>query len=246
MRHALREQGAVTLGGNIIFSDTAPSTQDALIAVADAASDGTVWIAGRQTSGRGRQDRVWVSTKGSLAFSILLRPRLSPDRVSLIMMASAVSLHDAIRKYAGRASIKWPNDILIDGKVAGILLDTAVSTSLQWVVVGVGVNVGVDEKEIVGALRTTPAQGIDSVASHSPGVSGYDILAGFLLNMDKHYTAINDSRTDHILESYRRACSSIGQIVLYEGVRGVAEGVGDDGALHVRTPGGLRRITASC
>ena len=124
------------MGRQTLYYDELKSTQDALVERATDEPDGTVLVAGRQTSGRGRMDRVWASPPGTLTFSVLLRPDISPDVSGIVMLAAAVSLHDTIREYVPEARLEWPNDIMADGKLAGIVLDASVTDTLEWVVVG--------------------------------------------------------------------------------------------------------------
>jgi BirA family biotin operon repressor/biotin-[acetyl-CoA-carboxylase] ligase len=102
---------------------------------------GSVVIAESQTAGRGRMGRVWFSEPGSgLYFSIVLRPRIPPGYAPLFTLGTAVALHDAIENKTGlQVDIKWPNDLLVNGKkVCGILaemqseFDRSILSSLGW------------------------------------------------------------------------------------------------------------------
>jgi BirA family biotin operon repressor/biotin-[acetyl-CoA-carboxylase] ligase len=105
------------------------------------AAEGTVVIAGEQTAGRGRLKRAWISPEGSIALSIILRPGLA-YLPSLIMVASLAVVH-AIEKVTGlKPLVKWPNDILVDGrKVAGILIESRVRGKIvDFSIIGIGIN----------------------------------------------------------------------------------------------------------
>ena len=114
--------------------ETTASTQADLIARAEAGAPETALMARRQTAGRGRLGRVWISQPGNLHLSILLRPGpiLHPGHWSLM---AGVALHQTLAR--SNLRLKWPNDLLLDGaKVAGILIDAAPG----WLVMGIGVN----------------------------------------------------------------------------------------------------------
>jgi BirA family biotin operon repressor/biotin-[acetyl-CoA-carboxylase] ligase len=118
------------------------STMDAARAAArDGAPDGTVVVARQQTQGRGRHGRDWFSPEGNLYASILLRPGLPPTRLSELGFIVALAAADAVDAVlpGGRARLKWPNDVLIDGgKVAGILVEIVEDNAA---VIGIGLNI---------------------------------------------------------------------------------------------------------
>ena len=109
------------------------------------ASEGTIVTADMQTAGKGRRGRSWESTAGtSLLFSLLLRPRLEPDTAPQITLLMAMAVTKAVRQLTGLdAYIKWPNDVVINGKkVCGILTEMQLKDGgIDFVVVGTGVNV---------------------------------------------------------------------------------------------------------
>jgi BirA family transcriptional regulator, biotin operon repressor / biotin---[acetyl-CoA-carboxylase] ligase len=102
-----------------------------------------IWTA-KQTAGRGRRGRQWSAPDGNLACSLILRPDLSIKRAALISFVAALAMAETIAAMIpGRPSLKWPNDILVDGKkVSGILLEAEAKPegTVDWLVVGVGLN----------------------------------------------------------------------------------------------------------
>lgn len=109
----------------------------------DAAPNGTLVVTERQTAGRGRRGKAWISPVGNCYFSILLRPEISVDRASIITLVSALALTRTIRDAVGLdVMIKWPNDVIANGKkLCGILTES--STDLEYInyaVVGIGIN----------------------------------------------------------------------------------------------------------
>lgn len=134
----------------IIYLDEIDSTNREVRRLGDAgAVEGTVVIADCQTGGKGRLGRTWFSPAGTgIWMSLLLRPELPPEKVSGITLMAATSVCRAIRSATGlNTQIKWPNDLVIDGKkVCGILTESAIlDGELKFAVLGIGVNVNQTE-----------------------------------------------------------------------------------------------------
>lgn len=135
------------IGKEIFHKEITGSTnQDIKELALKGVGEGTVVWADMQTAGRGRRGRSWVSEKGdSLLFSLLLRPGIAPDKVSQITLLMALAVTRALREqYAYDAAIKWPNDIVINGKkVCGILTELYPDADGRYfIVIGCGINVG--------------------------------------------------------------------------------------------------------
>ncbi|WP_276955338.1 biotin--[acetyl-CoA-carboxylase] ligase [Allomeiothermus silvanus] len=224
------------------------STQDAVKAWAEeGAPEGALVVAETQEKGRGRRGRPWQSAPGaSLTFSVLLRPRLPPERFPLLSFAAGVALREA----CGVGGLKWPNDLLAsDGrKLAGILLEAG----RGYVVLGVGLN-----------IREAPP-GAAALAEFGP-VERLEVLAGFLNRLGHSYASLEagfrgdsrvagfrgDSRVDkvsQVLTAWRRYSLTLGQEVLLETpqgpLRGRAADIAEDGSLLVEVSGTIRRVTS--
>jgi BirA family transcriptional regulator, biotin operon repressor / biotin---[acetyl-CoA-carboxylase] ligase len=133
---------AVAAGARLIVHDTIASTNADGLVRARAGERGPLWIVARQQSaGRGRRGRVWVSEPGNLYASLVLAEPAPPERFPQLSFVAALAVHDAVSRsnpgISARLTLKWPNDLLIDGeKFAGILIEgegTAVA-------IGIGVN----------------------------------------------------------------------------------------------------------
>ena len=132
-------------GWTLVALDTVGSTNDEAAQLADAgAPEGTVVWSREQTGGRGRRGRHWASPVGNLYTSTILRPDCPAQRAAELGFAAALAVADIVP--AGReVRVKWPNDVLVDGgKIAGILLESAIGQTgqVQHVVAGIGVNIG--------------------------------------------------------------------------------------------------------
>ncbi len=126
--------------------ETASTNDDAKRAADAREAEGLVIQALRQTAGKGRQGRAWDSPEGNLYMSVLLRPRCPPQEAGLYTFVTSLAVYDAVREYLPDADIalKWPNDVLVNGKkICGILLEAApVKNGLvEWLVIGIGINV---------------------------------------------------------------------------------------------------------
>ena len=132
-------------GWRLVALESVGSTNDEAARLADAgAPEGTVVWAREQTGGRGRRGRAWASAVGNLYTTTVLRPDCTAARAAELGFVAALAVADIVPD--GRAvRVKWPNDVLVDGgKVAGILLESAVGQNarVQHVVAGIGINVG--------------------------------------------------------------------------------------------------------
>jgi BirA family biotin operon repressor/biotin-[acetyl-CoA-carboxylase] ligase len=120
------------------------STSSEARRLAEAGEQGPLWIlAERQTAGRGRRGRAWQTLSGNLAATLLLRPDAPAETMSQLSFAAALAVADTVVHVAPQAAItvKWPNDVLADGrKLAGILLESGQDATGTWLAVGIGIN----------------------------------------------------------------------------------------------------------
>jgi BirA family biotin operon repressor/biotin-[acetyl-CoA-carboxylase] ligase len=145
-----------TVGRHIHLYESVASTNEALRDFARAgAPEGTVVLAEQQTAGRGRAGKVWFSPPGvNLYASVLFWPRIPATSAAPFSFIASLALTDAIRELGLSAGIKWPNDVLLQGrKVAGTLAEgSAEGDRLAYVILGVGVNVNVDRETLRDGL----------------------------------------------------------------------------------------------
>jgi len=136
------------IGQQAYYFDSIDSTQNQALKMAnDPVNNGTVIIAEKQTGGKGRSGRKWVSPKGGIWLSIILQPKFDISITTLFPIASALALSNALEKtFKISPEIKWPNDLSIKGKkVAGILVDASLeSNRIENLVLGVGINFDVN------------------------------------------------------------------------------------------------------
>ena len=205
------------------------------------APEGTVVVAESQSAGRGRLGRRWTSPAGKgLLFSVLLRPPVSMADVHLLTIVAATAACDAIESLVPvRMRIKWPNDLFVDDrKVGGILLEVAgEQDAIDWVVVGLGLNVNTEYGELPVALRRTAVS--LKVASGQP-VDRSELLARLLLSLEETYLDVVRNGFAGVLARFRERDYLLRRCVSVETRRGPvvgeAAGIDERGALLVQLP----------
>lgn len=244
--------GTRALGRSLRACEEVTSTSD--IARADGlagAPHGHLVLAERQTAGRGRRGRAWVSPPGvNLAFSLLLRPALAVGDAPAITLAVAVACRDALAALGVEAEIKWPNDLLVDGrKVAGILSEMSLDRgALAQVVIGIGLNVNLDPAALEPPLCET-ATSLARALGHP--LDRARVLAGLLCHIEAALAVLEegDGGRQRLLECYRAHSATLGRRVraAIEGtsIEGMAIGLGARGSLLIRLDSGeVREILA--
>ncbi len=207
------------------------------------AGDGLLVVADEQTAGRGRLHRSWWAPPGTcLLMSLLLRPGLPPARAGQLTMCLGLAAVEAIREVCGlEARLKWPNDVLHDGrKLGGMLaeLETA-EGRLAYAVIGLGLNVNVDfaRPDAPGSLRL-PATSL-LTATGAP-VDRLALLAALLRAAEALLARAEAGESLH--EAWAARLDTLGRpvVVALAGrtLEGVATGVTPEGALLVRDDGG--------
>ena len=149
------------LHNKIYYYEQLDSTNlKALELAKQGAAEGTIVIAARQTAGRGRMRRKWESPEGKgLWFSMILRPTIAAEYCAQITLLTAVAAVKALQVLTDKKfSIKWPNDIMLDGKkVCGILAEMALTAdgSIEYAVVGIGININMSSEDFGAQLEAT-------------------------------------------------------------------------------------------
>ncbi len=200
----------------------------------------TVVIAGRQEKGKGRLKRTWRSSEGGLYFTIVVRPDIPPALSSRVNFAASMVLAQTLRsRFDVHAAVKWPNDILVDGKkLAGILSEMDAETDrVNFVNIGIGINVNNDP---------TP---YEPTAVSLKKILGKPVERRKLLKafLDGFEHTIDDANLVNVVSQWKRYTQTLNRQVKIVTTREVAQGlavdVDDDGALILKMPdGALKRI----
>ena len=238
------------LGQQAYYFDSIDSTQNQAMKMAnDPKNNGAVIIAEKQTGGKGRSGRKWISPKGGIWLSVILHPKFDISITTLFPIASSLALSYAIEKICKiTPELKWPNDLTIKGKkVAGMLVDASFeSNRIENLVLGVGINFKIDVKKIEKMLKKTP--NYYGVASLNKDGDAIALVQCFLLELEKMYELLNTKQTAKIIEEWTKRSSTIGKKVEIDTVNGKIKGkaskIDDDGGLLVKDKGKTTKIIA--
>ena len=213
----------------------------------DGASEGSLVTTDHQTAGRGRRGRSWFDEPGtSLLFSLILRPRITFERLGLLPIALGTAVAAAVTELVGtEAKTKWPNDVTIDDrKVAGMLVETKlVGPNVDIAICGVGVNRDWSQVDVPVGLRDT-AVSLSDLNDEVPARS--ELLAEILVRFEELYPwVIDGSKTSDLLDRARTSSSVLGRrigIRTAEGsmISGRALDIAEDGGLTVDVEGEVR------
>jgi len=245
----LPEDLAEAVGGRwqIIFHRELPSTQEVARKLAlEGAGEGTVVLAEKQTAGRGRVGRNWVSPPGGLYLSLLLRPQLKPPETLRLPLLAGVAVARTIRKVSGlEPRLKWPNDVLLGAKkVAGILCELGAETDrVNYVILGLGVNVNNDLPEELLELATSLKKELGREIPRA------DLIQLLLSELESLYRRLMEEGFEPISQAWKKLSSTLGLPVMVSSLGQVLEGeavdIDRDGALILRRfDGGLLRVVA--
>ena len=243
-------------GREMRSAETVGSTNTEAAAWArDGAPEGSVVLAEYQTEGRGRHGRPWDASRGqNIMASVVLRPQIAPDRLGLVTLAAGVAVAEAVDDFVAphRAAIKWPNDILLDGrKTCGMLLETsfdgqrASASAPAFVVLGIGLNV--NQTDFPDALADT-ATSVALTAGRP--VPREPLLARLLGALESRYDALHTDGGTSVRTAFHDRMDRRGERVTlrFTGtdtrISGTVRGVTDTGALRLDTPDGPTTVHA--
>ena len=203
----------------------------------EGGSEGTVVIAGSQVKGRGRFRRRWVSPPGGIYLSIILKPYVNSSKLPLITYISSLAGIRTIRGLTKLgASLKWPNDIVISGKKAGgILCETVKRT----IVAGIGINLNTN----LSLFPKTLKKQVTSVRFELGAQIDQDKFIKILLEeFDKLYRSFLLRKYNEIITEWSGLCETLGREIKIETarghVKGIAESIGSEGELNLRSSDG--------
>lgn len=230
------------------FEETDSTNNDARRLVSKEGGHGVLVVADRQTAGKGRRGRTWLSPSGTNIFmSIGLKPELSPDKASMLTLVMALAVCDAIHGVSGLDSrIKWPNDIVVNGKkICGMLTEMEAELDcIHSVVIGVGINV--NQKEFAEEIRET--------ATSLYLESGNSMIRAELIERTMHYF---EAYYEKFMEAGNLAplqkayndrlvnCDTKVRVLDPRGeYEGIARGVDESGELLVERDGSITKVYA--
>ncbi|MFH0816906.1 MAG: biotin--[acetyl-CoA-carboxylase] ligase [Methanobacteriota archaeon] len=229
------------LGRNLVcFKETNSTNAVAKNLAKTGAPEGLVVVAEVQTEGRGRAGHKWDSPAGGLWFSVLLRPSFSPSSAPAISLLAGLAVAKALRDlHFINAMVKWPNDVLVDGKkLCGILSEASLQgEKLDYIVVGIGMDVNNEASKLAidkNAVQPTSVRDLLGKDADMP-----QLLAYVLLEMEKLYQRAAHVGFAPVIEEWTKLSDTIGKNVEIAdasgNVKGNAKRVTPEGALVVDT-----------
>lgn len=231
------------------FSDIASTNSEAKKQANLGCLEGSIVLSEAQNGGRGRLSRSWFSPSGKgIWLSVVLRPPFNPCDAPKCTLLTAVAVTKAIRRVAQvECGIKWPNDILYQGKkLVGILTEmSAEIDAISHVVIGMGINVNIGEQDFPAELRDI-ATSVSIVAGRH--ISRLTLLNAVLTELEQAYEGVIQRGFSEILDEWREFSVTLGQNVNVVGsgkeFSGIAMDIDNDGALLVQTEVCLERVLA--
>ena len=237
--------------GKVIHSfNTVKSTNDIAHQLADkGAVEGTIVTAEKQTLGKGRLGRSWHSPdKMGIYVSIILRPKFTPDQAPGLSIMSALAVAETLNEHAPKkVQIKWPNDILINGrKVSGVLTElSAEKSKINYVIVGIGINVKQSEGDFPPNLRATATSLQRETAKE---ISRVDLTKLLLVNFENEYLRYKKDQLKKSLVRIRKWSSLLNQEVTLRwngaAITGTAIDIDSTGSLIIESNGNRMTISS--
>jgi len=238
-------------GKRIYYFDVLDSTQNFAIELASKKIEsGTLVISEKQTHGKGRLGRKWVSPSGGIWISLILYPEFEISVSTLFPLITSLALATAIEKILKiKPKLKWPNDVTInDKKVAGILVDAAIeSGKIDYLVLGIGINFKINPNEIEKMIKhTANYYGVTTLLKKNENMNPKRLVQRFLLELEKLYQLLLKKEPAFFIREWTRRSSTIGKSIAItlpnETLRGKALRIDNDGALVISNKGKTRRV----
>jgi BirA family transcriptional regulator, biotin operon repressor / biotin---[acetyl-CoA-carboxylase] ligase len=237
------------VGRKVVYKEAVDSTNLVAFRMAlGGEAEGTVVIAESQDMGKGRLGRVWFSPKAkNLYLSVILRPHVHPSRIYPITFLSSLAVYDTVKAFGADPALKWPNDVLINGKkICGTLLELSTEAEMvRFVVVGIGFNVNMQREEMSEEIR----QKATSLSMETKKVYERTEVCGKLLsNLEKYYEVFKEKSELEICRIWEDRAAIKGKyleiVQMGEVHRGICEGIDRDGAVVLNEQGNMKKIIA--
>ncbi len=230
----------------LVFDSVDSTNNEAKRRAEEGAGAGLLVVGEEQTAGRGRRGRAWESEKGEGIFmSLLLRPDIAPDNASMLTLVMGLAVRDALREVCGLAAqIKWPNDIICDGKkICGILTEMSSEMDcVNYIVIGIGINV--HNEQFPEEVKQTATSVYQQTGKH---IRRAQLVAACMKHFEKYYaeflktqdmSGLLDLYNEHLVNRERE----VRVLDTKPDCRGIAKGINERGELLVDTGKGIRCI----
>jgi len=241
------------IGKRIYYFEEIESTQNFALQIApNKKENGTIVIGQKQTNGKGRLNRKWISPKGGISFSVILHPKFTITESVLLPLLASISLSNAIKKNLNlETNVKWPNDVTLNGKkVAGILIDaTFQSNNIESIVLGVGINYKINTKGTETKIKKTGNfYGVETLVGKLQNENPINLLVDFVSQLEKNIERLTTGKKDKIINEWASNSETIHKKIIFDGpdgkISGIAKKIDSDGALIIKTKHGVERLLA--
>lgn len=239
------------IGRQIYYFDEIDSTNRKARELALDCADGTLIIAERQSEGRGRMGKEWYSPQGGIWLSLILKPDISPEHIYRLTLVAGVAVAETLADMGIAAQIKWPNDVLINGKkVCGILTEVdAEMDAVNFVIVGIGINANI-ELDMLPPLFGFNSTSLKSEAGSD--INRVELVQRLLERFEQDYGTFISGDFPSIIKRWREHSATLNRqvriVTRFKTIEGEAVGIDHDGALVVEMDDGTleREITGTC
>ncbi len=221
------------IGKNIKFFDELDSTNNFVKMNISNLDHGTVVVAKIQTEGRGRRDNIWMSKEGNLYFSIVLKDKINRNSIFKYIVESSLAIIMTLKEYNINAVIKYPNDCLIEGnKVSGVLIESLGSNKLEYIVVGIGINVNQINFDNLSSKATSMKKELRTDFNIK------DILSNFI----KNYNFVVMSDYSNLFKEYLSYSIVINKKISYQDKEYEIVNIEKDGIIIIKNKDGELRV----
>lgn len=240
-----------SIGKRVYYFDSVDSTQNFASSIAqNPKENGTIVISKKQSSGKGRMNRKWISPNGGLWCSIILHPKFDVSIVTIFPLAASLALAIAIEKTHGKKpELKWPNDLTINHKkVAGMLVDLSLaSNSIESLILGVGINYKIDVLQLEKTIKKMGNfYGATSLVDKSENKNPVKLMQTFLVELENICYELEEGKYKKIISDWTKKSSTIGKITTVSTSTGKITGkaikIDNDGALVISNSNKNHRI----
>ena len=239
------------IGKRVYYFEEIDSTQNFALQIAqNKKENGAIVIGQKQTNGKGRLNRKWISPKGGIWFSIILHPKFTIEESVLLPIVAAISLSNAIKKTLNlETKVKWPNDITLNGKkVAGILIDaSSQSNDIESMVLGIGINYKIDSRGVERKIKKTKNfYGVETLLNELQNDNPINLITDFMYQLEKNIERLAMGKKTKIINEWIKNSETINRKITFDGqngkVSGIAKKIDSDGALIIKTKHGTERL----
>ncbi len=222
------------IGKKILRFNSIESTNDYIKKNSTSLEEGIIVLSKIQTSGRGRSNHEWMSEEGNLYFSFLLKGYISRSKIFELLSKVSVAVIKLLKDFNINSKIKYPNDILIeDKKICGILIESYGALEIDYVVVGIGINVNqMNFKEL------------SEKAISIKGVLGFEVdIEQVLKKFIEHYNLLEDIPFANLFNDYLEYSLIIGKRIDFNGKPYLIKGISDSGKLIIENDNQTKYIS---